>query len=336
MTVMPFTKSKISGKSPFCFLFYAAAFKTDDLFYDQIRALSKKMSAYYPFNILSDADFFSIYTLFDPESNPVSLSLTNIPSIGLTFNKAIGKIEINTKNFSTKLEAIKINSISSEHNLKQVLKGNNLSASKCLLVVLLPPQGEGGFESEFESTSEDDFYFIATSCDSNWEQVIIRSMCKLMGLGDEFEYSDLDFEQPDSHIGKKMNYLHPNLMYLDTAFTSVPSADTKWGLLCKKVGFDFPIRKAPGHPLQADMSIPSRNFIPNDIELWEGGGGYRTKIYRSAHDCLMRRQIGNKNLPVRGSEVPLCPVCSAYVLQQILEFGRKRGEPSLHFKGFIK
>lgn len=323
-------------KDPFRLLFYAAAFKSNALFHDHIRAFLKNLSKYHPFNILSDDGFFSLYTLFDPESNPAGPSATNIPNIGLTLDKPTGRIKINAKSLLDKIEVIKIKSISSERNLKQLVKGDNLYGHQCLLVVLMPPQGEGGFENEFANNGDDTFYFISTSCDGNWEQMVIRSMCKLMGLGDEFEQSDPDSDQPDESIGKMLNSFHPNLIYLDTPFSSIPSANTKWRMLANKIGFDFPIRRAQSHPTKADLSIPAHNFLPSNIELWEGGGGYRTQIYRSAHDCLMRRQIGNKKLPVRTSVVPLCPVCSAYMLQQILEFGQKTRVPSLEFRGFIQ
>lgn len=324
------------SKNSFHFIFYAAAFKSKAVLYDQIRIFSKNISKYYPFNILSDTNLFSIHCLFDPESNPAGLTTTNVPSIGLTLKKASGQIEVNANSLSAKLTNIKINNISLEKNIKQILQENNPYGVQCLLIVLLPPQGEGGFENEFEGSGKDDFYFIATSCDGHWEQVIIRSMCKLIGLGDEFEQNGPDFEHLSKSTGEMLDYVHPNLLYSDTPNSSIPAADTKWGHLDNKIGFDFLIRRAPGHPQQADLSFPAHNFLPNNIELWEGGGGYRTQIYRSAHDCLMRRQIGNKNLPVRTSVVPLCPVCSAYMLKQILEFGRENRVPSLEFKGFMQ
>ncbi|NUN99206.1 MAG: hypothetical protein HUU01_01185 [Saprospiraceae bacterium] len=317
-------------------IFYATAFKDIKVFYNQIHFFSKSLSKYFPFNTLSYIKFLSIHTVFDPVNNSTNLNTTNIPNIGLTLNQPTERIEINANSLSSKLESIKINNISSEHNLIQVLKRNSLYSNRCLLVVLLPPQGDGGYENEFQKTSDDDFYFVATTCDGHWEQVIIRAMCKLMGLGDEYENTGQEYEKPERYIGKLFNHFHPNLLYSDTPNSSIPAADTKWGHLSNKIGFDFPIRRAPSHPGQADLSIPTHNFLPNNIELWEGGGGYRTHIYRSAHDCLMRRQIGNKNLPVREAVVPLCPVCAAYVQQQILAWGQENRVRSLEFRGFIQ
>lgn len=336
MAALLSTLSLNSGTSAFHLVFYAAAFKDKVLFHEQIRAFKERLHKYHPFNVLAGVDIFSVITLFDPEANPANTTSITSAGIGLLLNKTSGRVEMDPPIFLKKVENLHINAISNEHNLGQVLKNIDRKMLQCLLVVLLPPQGGGGFENEYERTDSDGFYLVATSCDGHWEQVVLRSMGRLMGLGDEFENAEPKYEQPEKYIGKMIDSFFPNLLYSTTTFSSVPSADTKWHKLNNKIGFDFPIRRAPGHPQQADRSIPAHNFIPKNIELWEGGAGYRTQIYRSAHDCLMRRQIGNKNLPVRDSVVPLCPACSAYMLQQILAWGRENRVPSLEFRGFIQ
>lgn len=56
-------------------------------------------------------------------------------------------------------------------------------------------------------------------------------------------------------------------------------------------------------------TFPTLSFSYKTIELWEDGGGYRKKIYRAAHDCLLRRRIGDTTLPVKTKRVSLCPIC---------------------------
>lgn len=323
-------------QNEFNLLFCAVAFESKAAFHNKVRESLRNLHLYYPFNSTTDIDFLCTYMSYIPDFNPVNLPSSDVSKIGVTMEQSSGKIKINIKNLSSKLESIKLNAMEIKYNHGSVIKKEINDSKRFLLVLLLPPQGNGGFENEFDGTGEEEFYFIATSCDGNWEQVIIRSACKLAGLSNEFELDGPAFEKPPNGYGEIIDNLSPNLMYSDTTFSSIPAADTKWAFLDNKIGFDFPIRRAPGHPQQADWSIPKHNFIPKNIELWEGGGGYRTHIYRSAHDCLMRRQIGNKNLPVRDSVVPLCPVCSAYMLQRILEFGRENRVPSLEFRGFMQ
>ena len=316
-------------------LFCASLFKDEFFFHKMIRHFLKKLYSYHPFNNLIDVDFINIYTSFCLDFNSANLKTKNVHNIDLNLDEMSKKITINVRKLSEKLESIRLNAKQFGHNRRLFQKELNHN-SLFLLIFLLPSQGDGGFENEFGDAVDEEFYFIATSCDDNWEQLIIRSLCKIMSLGDEFELNEPAFEHPSRGTGELLDEFHPNLIYLDTPLSSVPAKDTKWRMLGNKPGFDFPIRKAPSHPTKADLSIPAHNFLPSGIELWEGGGGYRTKIYRSAHDCLMRREIGNKNLPVRAAEVPLCPVCAAYMQHKILEFGRENREPSLEFRGFIQ
>ena len=66
-------------------------------------------------------------------------------------------------------------------------------------------------------------------------------------------------------------------------------------------------------PYLPDNTIDAVPMTPSTIEYWEGGGGYRTKVYRSAHDCLMRRRIGESRLPVSAGRVAFCKVCTQHL-----------------------
>ena len=66
-------------------------------------------------------------------------------------------------------------------------------------------------------------------------------------------------------------------------------------------------------PTTPDVTIDSAPARQSRIEFWEGGGGFRTKVWRAAHDCLMRRRFGDATLSVRSAKVSFCPACRYYL-----------------------
>lgn len=161
---------------------------------------------------------------------------------------------------------------------------------------------------------------LATICDEYWEQTVTNMIGKLIGLQDESEYPGSSYLSPPSEIdGLLISSASPNLLYFNDDPDFVSFRNTKWNILSENFKDVKQVirKKTERSPTMPDYTIPQYQYSPEKVELWEGGGGYRTKVYRSAQDCLMRRRFGDKNLSLRKEELPLCPVCEALFRQAL-------------------
>lgn len=151
-----------------------------------------------------------------------------------------------------------------------------------------------------------------------FEQLILRTLLKKNSLGDEFEFNEIDYLEPMEESIFWINYYHYNLnCYINEPFY-IGHSDNKWKSLPVNNNALLFINKYPGHPEEADNHT-HLFFYDQEFSIWEGGGGYRTKIYRSSYDCLLRRKIGDKNLMLGREKVPLCPACEAYIRTKIVD-----------------
>lgn len=164
---------------------------------------------------------------------------------------------------------------------------------------------------ELESLENDKYYFIATTLDNRYEQVILRALMRVWGLGDEFELAGSDFLEPSKEIGSTINFVYPNLFYTESANLMTPlNTDFKWNTFFTSFSTsNIPVHPHPGSINDPDRAIPETPLALKTIELWEGGGGFRTNVYRASRDCLLRRRIGDSSLPVKDKIVALCPLC---------------------------
>jgi hypothetical protein len=182
-----------------------------------------------------------------------------------------------------------------------------------LIVLLLPAiasHPEGG-EAE-NAPGANDYHFIATSKDGLYHQVVARTLARCLGLGDEFELAGNPYLQPSG--GDIPEVLHFNLEYSESGPPNPLTSETKWyplfGALDRNVTPTIHPKSSPTNP---DLVLDSPPVTVFRVEFWEGGAGYRTKVWRTAHDCLMRRRIGDMTLPVRSGTVPFCPACRMYL-----------------------
>lgn len=172
---------------------------------------------------------------------------------------------------------------------------------------------------EIENFESNTYYYIATTLDNYYEQVILRSLFRILGLGDEFELEGSDYLTPDEETGAVINGGIPNLIYSlnPNSFTPL-STEFKWrGLFTSFDTTAISVHPHPGLDNIPDYTLPTIPFSYENIELWEGGGYFRKNVYRSAYDCLLRRRIGYSDLPVKEQKVALCPLCQMYLYKRL-------------------
>jgi hypothetical protein len=296
-------------------------------------ALHQKILSHTPFNILADASFIESHLCYIPTEHhgPYTQAFNN--TLKLNFDTVLDE-----QNERLTLNHSILNNILTE--LKLLTAGSSDDSSsqdsnQGIIVILSPGTSANGTGGSFEYRSQSKVTpsFVATTTDGYWEQVVIRAMCRYLGLGDEFELDGADFREPEISDGFYIDEAMPNLIYDPTTLESMDFADTKWQVLIPSVlkNQEQEIHRHTNHPLLADETFSLHSSISGNV-LWEGGGGFRTKIYRYAHDCLMRRRIGSKNLPIKTSKVPLCHICESYMRHKIMQGAKtKSGEP-LYFK----
>lgn len=189
-----------------------------------------------------------------------------------------------------------------------------------LLVFLLPAVAGHAAGGEFESTvSPGDAHYIAVSKDGLYQQAIARTIARLLSLGDEYELAGpANLAPADEEAFARQTFAY-NLDRFPSGPPSPLDRTSKWYPLSgvsERTQLGGVHAKAD--PTTPDLTLDSPPTRHDRIELWEGGGGYRTKVWRSAHDCLMRRRIGDPGLPVRAARVPFCPACR-YYLRGVIE-----------------
>jgi hypothetical protein len=275
-----------------------------------------------PFNLTRiNSNWLSVYASFTPSKNS-GPSVNTIPAAGRTafeskVDTATGLIAVNQLKLNAYLDAETVFYNKTVTTLNKLCQKGvpNYGLGGSLFVLLTPAVAAkpNGFEYE-HTPSATDYYFVATTTDNLWHQLVIRAMCKVLWLGDEFELNGSDFLSPDlSDVNIKIG-LPFNLELLQTP--PVFNGDrSKWKKLFSTTqrGVTAVKHLKPPAPAKADNTISNDEVSFKDIEFWEGGYGYRTKVYRTAKDCLMRRKIGEPLLPTRKKMVAFCPACMQYL-----------------------
>lgn len=295
------------------------------LFISDCIEFSNKLLDTPPFNYTRvNPNWINIYALFAPSQNH-GILIGNMPVANRTafdayYNPVEKKLFFNNSKITTFIDGNDFQTQNVDVPLKSfcLKEGPTYGKAGTLLAFLSPSLtgiAEGG-ELEYVPLNDTEYYYVATTKDGLWHQVIIRGLCRTLGLGDEFEVEGADFLEPPAN--QKVYIPFYNLEYFDTAVTSA-NASSKWYPLFSSTQRSLPIlvHAKSGSLDTPDYSIDNVPLSHAKVEYWEGGGGFRTKIYRSAKDCLQRRQIGNALLPTRDNEVSFCPACE-YFLKNII------------------
>jgi hypothetical protein len=270
-----------------------------------------------PFNLTRiNPGWLNVYKRFlpsgsaGPSAGPAAAGRTVFES---SLDAATGRLTASAARVVAVIDAETIEYAGSILPLNQFVGvSSRAAAGMTLLVLLLPPHASpGGGELEYLPGAAE-YYFVATTQNGEWHQVIMRAMAGMLGLGDEFELAGPEFLAPATGVDRAALYpnvvprVSPPLLNKDVA---------RWRPLIGPARQNSP---ATVHPRTAPAGTPDNTLsavpaTPSEIEFWEGGAGFRTRVYRSAPDCLMRRRIGDGNLPVRQRRVPFCRVCRKFL-----------------------
>lgn len=279
-----------------------------------------------PFNLTRiNSNWLSIYTSFVASNNSGPLinnaAVTNRTCFESTINTITGLMTFNHTKINDYIAGESFIENDETHQLFNVMgKGYaNIGYTGTLVVLLLPLTSSYPEGADFESVpNEDNYNFIATTADGYWHQVIIRGMCKLLGLGDEYELSGDDKLAPDDDEQKEL-FWYPNIQYFESPPSSINS-NSKWFKLfsSSKQGTAADVFPKSGNTSLPDTSIESKLVSYNEPKFYEGAGGFRTKVYRSCIDSLMRRKIGSTDLPLRKTLLSLDPISIQFLKNIIL------------------
>lgn len=276
-----------------------------------------------PFNITrTNPSWSNFYKLFLPSANsgPASgISSANRTIFESSFDITSARLSVNAARVAEVVDSETIEILGATIPLSEFIgKGSRFLAGRFLLVVLLPPNtNPNGGEYEHEAPSNSEYYFVATTQNGHWHQVVLRAIAAQLGLADEFERTGTEWIEPVERLDKVSSHL--NVLYLPT----LPLLNRDLPGWRSMISPAFQNAALSVHPHNGGVETPDNTTsphptMPDTIELWEGSGGFHTKMYRSAQDCLMRRQIGNINLSVRQNEVPFCRVCRK-ILQDVIK-----------------
>lgn len=315
--------------------FIAEGFPKEDrrVFMDACSAFVDHLLQFTPFNLLRLVSAgLSIYAHFIESANrgPAinTVAAPNRTAFESSFSPSSNDFSINLAKVADQLEDLIITeageiaeeepvSLEDEHQAPGLLDYDNLFRGS--LVVFLLPQSDSypmGIEMEFTpSENKLDPWFIATSLTGLWHQVVIRAICKLLGLGDEYVNDDPAYDTPSPEVAQGIENTFYNLV---RNVSSPPSDNFKWYPIISPTRQGFPLT-THRHP-ESNVFASGLSATSDQVELWEGGGGYQTGIYRSARDCLLRRKIGDPSLPLRNEVVPLCPACEHHIKTTLLPF----------------
>jgi len=304
-------------------------------FYNDCSNLKKKILSHTPFNILTDASFIESFLFYIPTEHhgPYLDAYSN--NLRLNFDTVL-----NEENQLLTLNLSKLKNILADLESQAGSTLDGASLKDGIIVVLTPSVSTNAIGGSFEylSQSDDDPSSVATTTDGYWEQVVIRAICRYIGLGDEFELDGADFLEPELGNGFIIDELRPNLIYDPTTLESMDLADTKWQALIPSVlkNGEQEIHRHENYPHYADETFNPYSYSMSGNVLWEGGGGFRSKIYRYAHDCIMRRRIGSKNLPIKTTKVPLCHICESYMRHKIMQGAKTKSDEPLYFNSVLR
>lgn len=320
----------VSPKASFRIIIFSEGYLSTEStqFYEDSRELVDRLLALTPFNISKRSkNWLSVYSHFTSSDN-AGPSTTVPPPLGrtafestidsanelLTVNPLLLQAEIN----NVELRRFDLSDLPLSETMPLGSVPRHTIAT--LPVVLLPETtGNGGELEYFPEPNEP--YFIATTKNGRWEQVVARSIARIFGLADEFELEGFEYTDVSDFDALVQSIYSPNLAAYDdvSILNPLPQPKSAWYPLISatKKSTPFTVHPHPGLSLTPDRSLPNHPTSHEEIALWEGAGGYRKNLYRSAHDCLNRRRIGDNSLPIRNTQVPFCKVCEAVIENMI-------------------
>lgn len=301
----------------------------ENLFYKDVYEFLDKLVNIFPFNILKgngNNQMFSTYISFTSSSQS-GYATSQAAAQGRTvfetyfINNQLYANYAKINSYIDELEYTNDDQLTYEvssgfkKNGGNVMDGIQTNATQCLVFIILPKANRPDVELEIYDSST--YYSILTSADNFAEQVILRAIGKMFSLGDEFDLPGIEYLTPTESQTDTILHYYNNLYYApDINIGPNPSSDELFfwrSFFDKNYNYPVTLNKNPT-PSIINRNLPEASVTYKEIELWEGAGGFRKDVYRSAEDCLMRRRIGDHTLPVKTQRVSFCPVCRELLL----------------------
>jgi hypothetical protein len=250
-----------------------------------------------------------------PRIGPPSAHST---ALGSFVDAASKRLVVDHVRLGTVLAAQTLTTASGAVRLSEIFghSGVHYGANGALIAVVTPAIADpDGADDHVLPALEGEYHAVATTANGLWHQVILRGIGASLGLIDEFELATPAFAQAAEDSIELANA--PNVVFSDTP-PAMNSDFPAWGHLMSAAEWLLPADVHP-HPAgdNPNTAVPAAPYSEGRISFWEGGAGYRRKIYRSAEDCLMRRAPGRGVLPARAGAVAFCPVCRAHIQSAI-------------------
>lgn len=279
-----------------------------------------------PFNLTrAHAGWLSVYSSFAASASagpsidaPATAGRTRFESVFTSATATLAPSQLKVDQWIT-AETVLVDSIEGPAT-DMFARGDRTYGHSGALIVILTPSIAGhpaGGEGEATSLTATNVHHVSVSGDGLYAQLVARSMARTIGLGDEFELAGPQFQAAGATESATIAR-HFNLQMFAAAPPSPISGETKWFPLFTMAERSIPpIIHAKADPSTPDTTLEVPPAMPSKVELWEGGGGFRTNIWRSARDCLMRRRISDPSLPVRAGRVPFCPACHHFLRSTI-------------------
>lgn len=323
--------SKISGYHPFghqnqliniIFLSEGYLVNEKKYFLNSCKKFINSIQNYCPFNLLSIYPIVNFYTYFIP-SEIKGISIKGDGQKG----KTVFGAEVDPEKLCLNFDPLKVSNVVNDLVFNDGSKEIRVTSlvdlqdvpnqySRTIIVILCPQLEEldGGLNVEW-FPELDEPYFIATTLNRNWEQVIIRSLCKVFNLSDEEEIIETASQENNENF--TLDFLAENIMYDDLSDTNIKWSDIKWKNLIP----------TENHNNNIEIKISKNDFPPNlynpdNLELWTSNHENGIKIFRTAEHCLMRHRIGDSTQPINHTNIPLCNICEFHIRGKIIQTGR--------------
>ncbi len=272
---------------------------------------------------------FSYFTASVDQGPPAGSGIPGNTAFGSTFDPVTRTITYDSDTVANLIDTLSIQGLNGQPDIpaNQIWpRSREVIGQTGSAVVILGPSvaggasisGEGGYPDIGSTATPTGVFFTGASMDGDYHKVIARAVGHGFGLGDEFELPGAAFLAPTGFDVPLTNWA-PNLVVLPTVPTGHPTPTDKWywemsGTEQQAAWSIVPHPGAPGTPDNAPHTP-----VPAGIQLVEGGGGFRTGVYRAFPDCLMRRRLHDATLTIKDPQISFCRVCARWL--QIMTAG---------------
>jgi hypothetical protein len=272
-----------------------------------------------PFSLLrSHPERIAIWRLFTPsaQSGPALGSTPGTTVLGSTYDPASNTLGISATALQSLLDSSNFPVLPDQLGLGY-LSSLGLPYRPGLVAVLTPATAGGtpiltDLDVDLPDTELAPSY-VVVPVSPGWENVLIRGIARGFGLGDEFTLPDpAHAGLPPAGVSDTLD-MAPNLYVADPP-PGPPPVTFKWFRELGKDAITGPLTVVPYGGQSPTPLQP--------IQLFEGAGGYRAGVYRSAEDCFMRRQIGGAQASGDGgtprlADVTFCQLCQRALVRAI-------------------